>query len=236
MNLLNPAYQNEKMWVAIDCLVFGYDLQEEQLKVLVFKREVDPFAGDWSLIGGLVGAEESLDLAAKRILAQFTGLSDVFLEPLGPYGQTDRDPGGRVVSILYWSLSKLDHLNRNLAVDHEAKWVNLDEVPALVLDHQQMLSQGVQKLEQTARMSPLGFELLPDQFTLPQLLSLYEAIYQQKIDDRNFRKKIIATGLLQKLNEKDKSSSKKGAFLYRFNTDRYEELKSKGYNLDLLVR
>ncbi|MEQ8471780.1 MAG: NUDIX domain-containing protein [Marinoscillum sp.] len=223
------------MWVSIDSLVFGYDTVENNLKILLFQRKVEPFAGEWSLIGGLVNENENLSDAAERVLEKFTGLTNVFLEQLTAYGKADRDPGGRVVSVLYWSLVKLDDLHRDIANSHGASWFGLDELPDLVLDHGEMVRLGVSKLVENAKTHPIGFELLPEEFTLPQLKQLYDAIYGKSIDDRNFRKKILSTNLLIKTDKKDKSTSKKGAFVYRFNTEKYEELNEQGYHLDLSV-
>lgn len=221
------------MWVAVDCLVFGYDVAEEQLSVLAFPRKVEPFAGQWSLIGGIVALAEDLKDTAKRVLKTFTGLEDVFLEQLSTYGKAHRDPGGRVVSVLYWSLIRLDDLHKETVNSHGARWFALDELPPLVLDHYDMVTLGARKLRENAISRPLGFELLPGKFTLPQLLKLYEAMYGTTLDDRNFRKKILSTGLLTQLSEKDKSGSRKGAFLYEFNPEKYQELKQKGYRLEL---
>lgn len=227
------SYSAEKIWLAVDCLVFGYDIEAEDLKVLAFRRQVEPFSGQWSLIGGMVNANESLENAAGRVLKTFTGLEDVYLEQLVTFGEADRDPVGRVVSILYWSLIRLDALHKEIAAGYEAQWFSVNELPLLVLDHRHMVAFGLKKLISNARNTPIGFELLPAQFTLPQLLHLYEAIYGRKIDDRNFRKKILATDLLVRLPEKDKSGSKKGAFLYRFDHERYRQLAAGGYFLDV---
>jgi len=229
------TYNHPKIWVAIDCLVFGYDTLENNLKVLLFQRELEPFANDWSLIGGFVNEEEHLSDGAARVLENFTGLKNVFLEQLHAYGNTNRDPGGRVVSILYWSLIKLDKLNREVATNHGARWFDLDELPQPILDHKIMIELGINKLRQNARNYPLGFELLNVEFTLPQLKNLYDAIYGKNIDDRNFRKKIISTDLLIKTEKKDKSSSRKGAFLYIFNTEKYDQLRNEGFYLDLNI-
>lgn len=229
------TYNHPKMWVSIDSLVFGYDVNDNLLKVLLFQRKIDPFAGSWSLIGGFVEEEEDLLNAAKRVLKNFTGLSGVFLEQLKTFGKAQRDPGGRVVSVLYWSLIKLDELNRDTANANGAKWFGLDELPDIVLDHSQMLTLGRQRLVQKAITHPIGLELLPEQFTLPQLKQLYDAIYERNIDDRNFRKKILSTDILIKTEKKDKSTSKKGAWLYQFDMDRYHELNLNGYYLDLNV-
>ncbi|HCX22758.1 MAG: DNA mismatch repair protein MutT [Flammeovirgaceae bacterium] len=229
------TYNHPKILVAIDCLVFGYDTAENDLKVLLFQREVEPFAGEWSLIGGFVNEDENLSDGAERVLEKFTGLKDVFLEQLSTYGKANRDPGGRVVSILYWSLIKLDELHRDIANEHGARWFDLDELPKLVLDHEDMVRLGEEKLVQNAKSRPIGFELLPEDFTLPQLKQLYDAIYGKSIDDRNFRKKILSTDLLIKTDKKDKSTSKKGAFVYQFDAEKYNDLRKQGYHLDLNV-
>jgi len=229
------TYLQEQMWVSIDCLVFGYDTMEENIKLLLFQRKVDPFAGEWSLIGGFVNHTEHIADAAKRVLNTFTGLEDVFLEQLQTFGRYDRDPGGRVVSILYWSLIKLDNIKKDIATSHGAQWFELHQLPDLVMDHQQMVQVGINQLKKNAMTTPVGFELLPEKFTIPQLLRLYEAIYDKQIDDRNFRKKILSTDLLLRLNEKDKSTSKKGAFLYRFDEEKYKLVKETGYHLDFSI-
>ncbi len=229
------TYIHPKIFVSIDCLVFGYDTLDNHLKVLLFQREVEPFAGEWSLIGGFVNENEDLSDGAERVLQKFTGLKDVFLEQLSTYGKANRDPGGRVVSILYWSLIKLDELHRDIANQHGARWFDLGALPELVLDHEEMLRLGTEKLVLNAKTRPIGFELLPEGFTLPQLKQLYDAIYGKSIDDRNFRKKILSTGLLIKTDKKDKSTSKKGAFVYQFDTLKYNELRKQGYHLDLNV-
>ncbi|RED93211.1 NUDIX hydrolase [Marinoscillum furvescens] len=230
------TYSHPKLLVAIDCLVFGYDLSEESLNILAFQRKVEPYAGDWSLIGSFINEGEDMSQAARRVLKQFTGLDDVFLEQLHVYGNADRDPGGHVLSILHWSLIKLDDLHKETAEKHGARWFPIDQMPELVLDHGDMVQLGMQKLVTNAKTRPLGFELLPEEFTLPQLKRLYDAIYGRQLDDRNFRKRMLSTELLEKLDKKDKSTSKKGAFLHKFNKEKYEELAEKGYLLDLDVK
>ncbi|MEL7146034.1 MAG: NUDIX domain-containing protein [Bacteroidota bacterium] len=228
------SYQAAKIWLAVDCLVFGYDVEEECVKILLFKRTIDPFAGQWSLIGSFVEPEEPVHSAAARILHKFTGLENVYLEQIHAFGRTERDPAGRVVSILYWSIIKLDQIKKDIVQRHHAAWFKLGELPELVLDHEDMVDFGKNRLLQLAERTPIGFELLPQKFTLPQLLRLYESIYGVRLDDRNFRKKMLSTGLLTKLSEKDKSTSKRGAFLYQFAEERYRELSHSGYFMDFL--
>lgn len=223
-----PFYPKEnKILHAVDCVIFGY--YEGELKLLIFKREVNPLAGQWSLIGSIVKINENLDDAAHRVLKELTGLEQVFLEQMSTFGDVSRDSGARVVSTVYWSLIQSSR-NQDFSIEnHEAKWVPFDQVPDLVLDHNQMVETAITKLRDFVRYRPIGFELLPEKFTLPQLLKVYEAIYQRSIDDRNFRKKILATGLLIKLDLKDKTNSKKGAFFYKFDNDKYQHLLKNGY-------
>lgn len=230
------TYQHPTMWVSIDCLVFGYDVSEENLKLLLFQRKVEPFAGQWSLIGGFVNENEDLLAGAQRVLKTFTGLDGVFLEQLSTFGKASRDPGGRVVSVLYWSLIKLDSIQKEVVNSHGAGWFDLEQLPELVMDHLDMTQLGIEQLRRNATTTPIGFELLPEKFTLPQLLRLYEGIYGKSIDDRNFRKKILATDVLVRLDEKDKSSSKKGAYKYMFDERKYHELKQRGYHLDFSIK
>lgn len=219
-------YQEQnKILLAVDCVIFGY--KNGELQLLIFRREVEPLAGEWSLIGSIIDDDENLNDAPKRILQEITGLQKVFLEQLHSFGDKNRDTGARVVSVVYWSLIQTnDKIN---IANHTAQWVPISQIPQLVLDHNKMVNLAIQKMQEHVRYRPIGFELLPKKFTLPQLLKVYEAIYQRPIDDRNFRKKIIATGLLVKLDIKDMVSSKKGAFLYTFDRSKYSKLSKSGY-------
>ena len=220
-----------KLLVATDCIVFGFD--EGILKLLVFRRRIDPFKGEWSLIGSFVNEEESVPDAARRVLLQFTGLENIFLEELKAYSDVDRDSGARCISIAQYALIRINDYDREQVELHGAKWFALEDVPQLVLDHNTMIADALDRLRQKTTHKPIGFELLPEKFTIPQLQSLYEAIHQTKLDDRNFRKKLLSFDLLIKLDEKDKSTSKKGAFLYRFDYDKYKKLEESGFNFVL---
>jgi len=189
--------------------------------------------GEWSLIGSFVDEEESVTEAARRVLLQFTGLENIFLKELRAYSDVDRDPGARCISIGQYALIRINEYDKEQVERHGAKWFAVDELPDMVLDHNRMISDALDRLKETARRKPLGFELLPEKFTIPQLQQLYEAIYQRRLDDRNFRKKLLSFGLLIKLDEKDKTSSKKGAFLYRFDHDKYKNLEESGFNFVL---
>lgn len=229
-DLIPKGYQQaEPILTAVDCIIFGVDGNE--LKLLIFKREVEPLAGEWSLLGSFVKKDEHVADAAKRVLFELTGFDDIFMEQLHCFGNRDRDPGGRVISIAHWSLIRVDQAHQEFSVEnHEAKWVSINEIPQLTLDHGKMVQMAIDNLQEKARFHPIGFELLPKKFSIPQLLKVYEAIFFRSIDDRNFRKKIINSGLLTQLPEKDMSTSKKGSFLYEFNEEMYEKLQKDGYN------
>ena len=217
--------------VAVDCIIFGFD--REGLKLLLFKRKVEPFKDEWSVIGSFVKPDEDVKEAASRVLHEHTGLEHLFMEPLGCYGAADRDPGARVISQAYFSLIRLGEEELKKTETHQAHWFGMDAIPSLILDHNNMVNNALEKLKRKARYRPIGFELLPEKFTLPQLQELYEAIYQRELDRRNFRKKILSMDVLKKLDEKDKSNSRKGAFLYRFDKVRYTEMVEKGVDFVL---
>ena len=221
----------DKMYVATDCIIFGFE--DGKLKLLVFKRRVEPLMGEWSLIGSFVKLNEDVDQAAQRVLEEITGLKNIFMEQLKSYGAADRDPGYRCVSIGQYALIRINDYDKELVEKHGAHWYDIDDLPDLVLDHNQMVIDALEKLKQKARYQPLGFELLPEKFTIPQLQQLYEAIYQKELDARNFRKKALSNNVLIKLEEKDKTSSRRGAFLYKFDDKTYQKLIQSGYNFEI---
>lgn len=220
-----------KMYVATDCVIFGFD--EGNLKLLIFKRRVKPLMDVWSLIGSIVRHEEDVQDAAKRVLKEFTGLDGVFMEELKSYGKADRDPGARCISIAQYALIRISEYDKELVKRHGADWYDIDEVPELVLDHNQMVKDALERIKRKARYKPIGFELLPEKFTIPQLQRLYEAVYREQLDARNFRKKVLSLNVLIKLNEKDKSTSKRGAFLYKFDYKNYQKLLRDGFNFEI---
>ena len=222
-----------KLLVAVDSIIFGFDENERELKLLILKRNFEPSKGKWSLMGGFVDPDESLDQAAERIVWQLTGLRDVYMEQLYAFGDPGRDPGGRIVSVAYFSLIKINSYNRELAEKHGASWVSISSLPELIFDHNEMVNKALRKLKIRARTQPIGFELLPEKFTMPQLQGLYETIYQVSFDKRNFRKKLLSMELLEKLNEKEKETSKKGAWYYRFNPQKYQSFLEKGFSFEI---
>jgi 8-oxo-dGTP diphosphatase len=209
-----------KMLLAVDCIIFGFD--GENLKILLIKRGFEPQKGKWSLMGGFIQANESLDEAANKILLQLTGLEGVFLEQLQAFGTPLRDPMERIVSVAYFALIDIHKYETQLSDRYHAEWFLVNEMPELVFDHGDMVEAAKQKIRYKAALHPLLFELLPRKFTIPQLQSLYEGVYNTKIDNRNFIRKLTSTGLLIKLEEKDKSNSKKGAFYFKLDKKKYK--------------
>lgn len=202
-----------KHYVAVDCVILGY--QDEELKLLLYPRSFEPYKGQWSLLGGFVEDNESADEAAARILKQTTGLKQIFLEQVSAFTEPNRDPEARVISLAYYALIRIDLHDEECVTENGAYWVPVKKLPNLIFDHQDMFEKALVKLQQNAGYSLVGTELLPEKFTLIQLRKLYEAIFQREFDPGNFRKKILSLGVLERLNEKDVSESKKGAFYYK---------------------
>ena len=211
----NYYSSNPKLYVGIDCIIFGFN--EGELNLLLLKRNFEPAMGEWSLMGGFVQEDESVDDAAKRVLNELTGLEDVYMEQVQAFGAIDRDPGERVVSIVYYALININEYDKESVQQHNAFWVNINELPALIFDHPQMVEKARKLMQQKASTEPIGFNLLPKLFTLSQLQSLYEAIYGESIDKRNFRKRIAEMDYIEKTDKIDKTGSKRGAALYQFN-------------------
>jgi 8-oxo-dGTP diphosphatase len=224
-----------KHLVAVDCIIFGYDIIEKEIKLLLFKRIVEPAKGRWSLTGGFVEQNESLDDAATRILRKLTGLESVYMKQSYVYGDSERDPGARVISVAYFALITIRDINKELAEQNGVSWRSISRLPDLIFDHPLMVKRALTDLQNQAKIKPVGFELLPEKFTLVQLQDLYEAIYQRKVDKRNFRKKILSMEIIEKLDEKERETSKKGAYYYKFNKDSYERLKQNGFYFNLEV-
>jgi 8-oxo-dGTP diphosphatase len=224
-----------KHLVAVDCIIFGYDILEKEIKLLLIKRSFEPAMGKWSLAGGFVMEHESLDEAASRILYKLTGLRDVYMEQSFTYGEINRDPGARVISTSYSALIKIQDIDRELKDLNGAHWQSLARLPHLIFDHRDMVKRALNELQMQIKVKPVGFALLPEKFTLVQLQDLYEAIYQRNIDKRNFRKKILSMNILEKLDEKERETSKKGAYYYKFNEERYEIHKKQGFFFSLDV-
>jgi 8-oxo-dGTP diphosphatase len=218
--------------LTVDCVVFGMD--EEDLKVLLIKRGVEPFAGKWALPGGFVRMEESLDDAARRELEEEAGIRPSHLEQLYTFGDPGRDPRGRVVTVAYFALVKLSDHRVHASTDaREAAWFSVWDTPKLGFDHTDILGTALQRLKGKVRYQPIGFELLPPKFTLTQLQRLYEIILERELDKRNFRKKILSMDLLEELDEVEQDVSHRAARLYRFDHKKYKQLEKAGFNFEL---
>lgn len=207
------------MLVAVDCIIFGFD--GARLNLLLIQRGFEPEKGKWSLMGGFVQKEETTEDAAARVLKELTGLSDVYMEQLHAFSAIKRDPTERTISMVFSSLIDIQKYRQQMNDDYHAQWFPLNELPGLIFDHQEMIHLALQKLRYKAAFHPVVFELLPEKFTLPQLQNLYELIYDQVLDKRNFSRKLLSTGLLIKQKDKEKESSKRGAFYYKLDKRKY---------------
>ena len=214
--------------VSIDCVLFGFDGGE--LKILLIERNEDPFKDWWALPGNLVAQDESLNQSASRILYELTGLSNIYMEQYYTFGEVDRHPKGRVISVAYYAMLRLggDKALKPLTnYAKKAQWINVKELPKLGFDHQNIFEKGLEKIKRRIKHLPIAFELLPEKFTLTQVQSVYELILGKKLDKRNFRKKILSFGVLKELNEKQKGVSFRAASLYKFDKRKYAKLYGK---------
>lgn len=211
----------DRFLVAMDCIIFGFS--EGELSLLLIKRKIEPAKGQWSLMGGFLRENESIDEGAKRVLNELTGLENVYMEQVRTFGEVERDPGERVLSVAYYSLVKIEESDQERLVDHNAYWIKINELPELIFDHGQMVELAKDVMRQKASTEPIGFNLLPDLFTLTQLQSLYEAIYGTVLDKRNFRKRVAEMDYIVKTDRIDKTGSKRGASLYKFNDRIYQK-------------
>jgi len=226
------TYDYARPALTIDCVVFGLD--DEDLKVLLVERDLEPFAGRWALPGGFVRVDESLDDAARRELAEETGLQKVYLEQLYTFGAVGRDPRERVVSVAYYALVKLSDHRVQAATDaRSAAWFAVDDVPKLAFDHDTILQVAHDRLRAKVRYQPIGFELLPAKFPLRQLQHLYEVVLDRLLDKRNFRKKILAMGILNELDEIEQDVAHRAARLYAFDKRKYDQMVSQGFNFEV---
>lgn len=222
--MTNFYINNPKFYVSVDCIIFGFN--QGELSLLLLKRNFEPAKGQWSLMGGFLQEHESVDDAAKRVLYELTGLQDVYMEQVGFFGEMDRDPGERVVALAYYALLNIQETDNELLKHYNASWVNLNELPDLIFDHHKMVSKALKLMRMKVSCEPIGFNLLPKLFTLTQLQSLYEAINGATIDKRNFRKRVSEMSYIVKTDKIDKTGSKKGAFLYKFNNKGYSKEKN----------
>ncbi|MEM9859729.1 MAG: NUDIX domain-containing protein [Bacteroidota bacterium] len=226
-------YEAHQFTLAVDCIIFGFSANE--LNILLIHRGFAPEEGKWSLMGGFVNPDEDLDQAPVRILHELTGLNEIYLEQVTAFGKKHRDPGARVISVAYSALIRTEDYDIELIKKHNAHWFPISNYPDLIFDHKEMVQAAISQIRVRARLRPIGFNLLTPKFTLPQLQSLYESIYDHKLDDRNFRRRIQSLGILQKLEEKFKGDSKKGAFLFKFDKEAYDRLLKESEEMTTLL-
>ncbi|MCU0451137.1 MAG: NUDIX hydrolase [Bernardetiaceae bacterium] len=226
------TYQYPRPALTVDCVIFG--LGDESLKVLLIQRAHDPFAGRWAFPGGFVDMDEPTETAARRELWEETGIEDMFMEQLYTFSAVDRDPRERVVSVAYFALVKLANYKVTPGSDAQrAEWFPVSQLPPLAFDHDEIFKVALARLKGKVRYQPIGFELLPEKFTLGQLQRMYELILGRELDKRNFRKKILGMGLLLPLPERQKGVSHRAATLYQFDRAKYKALEASGFMFEI---
>jgi 8-oxo-dGTP diphosphatase len=229
---MSYCYQHPRPALTVNCVVFGLD--DEDLKVLLVQRDSEPLAGHWALPGGLVRLDETLDEAARRELREEAGLSKVFLEQLYTFGDLDRDPCERVVTVAYYALVNIrDHRVQAATDARSAAWFAVLDAPTLAFDHRRIVRAALERLGGKVRYQPIGFELLPEEFTLSQLQHLYETILERPLDKRNFRRKLLALGFLEETDTVEQGVAHRAARLYRFNESKYRRLTKQGVLFEL---
>ena len=218
---------------SVDCVIFGFEAGE--LKILLIERNEEPFK-DWlALPGYFVEQDESIDNAAERILYELTGLRDLHMEQFHTFGEVKRHPQGRVITVAYYALIRINGKKELKPVSQYARkalWHPVNELPKLAFDHSEIFETGFNKIKRLLNHQPIAFELLPEKFTLTQLQSLYEAVENKKFDKRNFRKKMLSYGFLKELDEKQKGVSYRAAKLYKFDRRRYTRIFQNDVEMD----
>jgi 8-oxo-dGTP diphosphatase len=228
------SYEYERPGLTVDCVIFGLDLDEQNLKVMLIERDLEPFVGTWAIPGGFVRNGETLEEAAARELREETGIADVFLEQLYTFGGPGRDPRGWVVSVAYYALVSPDkHLIQATTDARQARWFPVTAVPPLAFDHAEILKTALGRVRGKLTYAPVGFELLPQKFTIKQLQKLYEIVLGRKLDNRNFRKKIFGMDVLRELDERQRGVPHRAARLYKFDERKYRQLLKRGLNFEL---
>lgn len=225
-------YEFARPALTVDIVIFGLD--EDDMQVMLIQRDLPPYAGQWALPGGFVRIEETLDEAARRELEEETGLKEIFLEQLYTFGDVRRDPRERVVTVAYYALVNLTGHDVHASTDaRNAAWFPVSDLPHLAFDHDQILGAAHERLRGKVRYQPLGFELLPEQFTLSQLQRLYEVILDRQLDKRNFRKKVLAMEIVKETGRIEKDVAHRAARLFHFDKRTYDRLTKKGFNFEI---
>lgn len=225
---MSYTYEFPRPSLTVDIVIFGFS--EKELKVLLIKRGLDPFKDSWAIPGGFVQMDETLDSAARRELEEETGVKKVYLEQLYTFGDVQRDPRGRVVTVSYFALINIHKVKLKASTDaKEVGWFAMNELPKLAFDHDKILETAYERLKGKIRYVPIGFELLSEKFSLTELQNLYEVIIGEKIDKRNFRKKILKFDFLIETNEMQENVAHRKAKLYKFDKKKYEKLIKDGF-------
>lgn len=223
------TYDYPRPAVTTDCVIFGYDGKE--LKVLLIERGIEPFKGCWAFPGGFLNMDEDALAGARRELKEETGLENAFIEQFHTFSEPGRDPRGRVITIAHYALVKIQEVEGGDDAA-QARWFSIGEVPPLAFDHDRILRMAMSRLKEKIHFEPVGFELLPDVFTMPQLQNLYEAILEVHFDRRNFASKMLKLGILEDKGDRPAGASSRIPVSYRFNKEKYNELKAKGFRLE----
>ena len=223
------TYDYPRPAVTTDCVIFGYDGKE--LKVLLIERGIEPFKGCWAFPGGFLNMDEDALAGARRELKEETGLEDAFIEQFHTFSEPGRDPRGRVITIAHYALVKIQEVEGGDDAA-QARWFPIGEVPPLAFDHDRILRIAMSRLKERIHFEPVGFELLPDVFTMPQLQNLYESILEVHFDRRNFASKMLKLGILEDTGDRPAGASSRIPVSYRFNKEKYNELKAKGFRLE----
>jgi 8-oxo-dGTP diphosphatase len=232
MNTKQYTYRYERPALSVDCVVFGYD--EDELKILLIQRDIEPYKNVWALPGGFVRIKETLEEAALRELKEETSVENLYLEQLYSFGALDRDPRERVVTVSYYALVKIsEHKAKGGSDASDAQWFSFQKLPKLGFDHKEIIEVAFKRLQAKVRYEPIGFELLPKKFPFSAIERLYEAVLQRKIDRRNFRKKMLSMGIIKQLETQQENVAHRKGFYYAFDKKEYERLKKKGFNFEI---
>lgn len=223
------TYDYPRPAVTTDCVIFGYDGRD--LKVLLIERGIEPFKGRWAFPGGFLNMDKDAITGAKRELREETGLEDAFIEQFHTFSEVGRDPRGRVITIAHYALVRTQEVKGGDDAA-QARWFSIPEVPPLAFDHDRILRLALARLREKIHFAPVGFELLPEEFTMPQLQNLYESILEVRFDRRNFSSKMLKLGILDCVSGDKIFGEHRRPLLYRFNKERYGEIKSKGFRLE----